>query len=133
MGYSYKGTMGIERVLLVDDEPAIRKVAELSLRAVGKWEVILAASGAEAIRVASATKPDLILLDAVMPEMDGPATLASLRETEAGAEIPIIFLTGKSSEGDCERFLAMGARGVLPKPFDPMKLPGPIRRILGDG
>ena len=125
--------MAIAKVLMVDDEPDIRRIGQMSLRAVGKWEVALAASGAEALRAAIEGRPDVILLDVMMPGMDGPATLSALRGDPATAAIPVIFMTAKVQQHEVERYLALGAAGVIKKPFDPMTLPDEVRRIVGDG
>jgi CheY-like chemotaxis protein len=120
----------IEKVLMVDDEPHVRRVAELSLARVGKWSVFLAASGAEALAAAEREHPDLILLDVMMPGMDGPTTLSALQAHAAVATIPVIFMTAKVQEREVERYLGLGAAGVISKPFDPMLLPAQIRRII---
>jgi CheY-like chemotaxis protein len=120
----------ISKVLLVDDEPHIRRIGELSLKGVGKWIAVLASSGAEALTIAEQQKPDLILLDVMMPGMDGPATLQLLRASEATAGIPVIFMTAKVQKHEVDKYLAAGAVGVIPKPFDPMALPAQILQIL---
>ena len=117
-------------MLMVDDEPHVRRVAELSLARVGHWSVTLAVSGTEALAVAEREQPDLILLDVMMPGMDGPTTLSALQAREAVASIPVIFMTAKVQEHEIARYLALGAAGVVFKPFDPLKLPDQIRRIL---
>ena len=122
--------MAIEKIMMVDDEPHIRRIGELSLRGVGKWSVVLAGSGPEALELAKKEKPDVILLDVMMPGMDGPATLAKLREAEETATIPVIFLTAKAQRHEVERYRMLGAAGVLTKPFDPMTLPDEVRSIL---
>jgi CheY-like chemotaxis protein len=120
----------VDKVLMVDDEPHVRRVAELCLARVGHWSVTLAASGGEALEVAERDRPDLILLDVMMPGMDGPMTLNALQADEALATIPVIFMTAKVQEHEIERYLALGAAGVICKPFDPLELPDQIRRIL---
>jgi CheY-like chemotaxis protein len=114
---------------MVDDEPHIRRVGELALRSVGGWEVRVAASGEEAVEMANAEQPDVILLDVMMPGMDGPMTLERLRENAETAGIPVIFMTAKVQRHEVDRYLRLGARGVISKPFDPMTLPDEIRRI----
>jgi CheY-like chemotaxis protein len=121
--------MPISRVLVVDDEPHIRRIGELALRSVGNMEVYLASSGAEAVELAAAERPDVILLDGMMPGMDGPTTLGSLRERPETAQIPVIFMTAKVRQHEVERYLRLGAAGVIAKPFDPMRLPDDVRRI----
>lgn len=120
----------ISKVLLVDDEPHIRRIGELSLKGVGKWTTVLASSGTEALTMAERENPDLILLDVMMPGMDGPATLQQLRATESTARIPVIFMTAKVQKHEVDKYLAAGAVGVIPKPFDPMALPSLILQIL---
>jgi CheY-like chemotaxis protein len=120
----------IRKVMMVDDEPHIRRIGELSLKGVGKWQVVLAGSGKEAIDLARREQPDVILLDVMMPGMDGPATLAELRDSTDTAGIPVIFLTAKAQRHEVERYRMLGAAGVLTKPFDPMTLPDEVRNIL---
>ena len=122
--------MKINKVLVIEDEPHIRRIGELSLKGVGKWEVVLAASGAEGLAAAASTQPDVILLDVMMPGMDGPTTLAELRAQPNTSNIPVIFITAKVEKHEVERYLALGAVGVISKPFDPLKLPGDIERII---
>jgi len=122
----------IAKVLLVDDEPHIRRIGELSLKGVGKWVAVLASSGGEALKIAETENPDLILLDVMMPGMDGPATLQQLRASETTARIPVIFMTAKVQKHEVDKYLAAGAVGVIPKPFDPMALPSLILQILSN-
>lgn len=123
--------MEIRSVLLVDDDKDIRLVGRLILESVGQWRVLLASSGDEAIALAARERPDVILLDMVMPEKDGTAVLADLRSLPETASIPVIFLTAKAQERDRVRYLGLGAAGVITKPFEPMALPREIRSILG--
>lgn len=120
----------ISKVLLVDDEPMMRRIGAMSLERVGKFTVVLASNGLDAMAVAEREKPDLILLDVMMPNMDGLATLQKLRASEATSAIPVIFLTGKTEQQEVDEYLAAGAVGVIPKPFDPMTLPSQIHEIL---
>ena len=122
--------MTIRKVLLVDDEDDIRTIGQLSLSRVGGWQTVLAASGAEAVAKAAAEQPDLILLDVMMPGMDGPTTLGQLRAQEATAKTPVIFMTAKIQKQEVARYLELGAVGVIGKPFDPMTLPAEIKRLL---
>jgi CheY-like chemotaxis protein len=119
------------RLLLVDDDDAIREIAQVSLERVGGWVVVAAASGGEAIEIAESSGIfDLVLLDVMMPGIDGPTTLGRLRGP-LPADVPIIFLTAKLQPADRKRLRALGAAGVIAKPFDPMALPGEVERILG--
>ncbi|MFO0589570.1 MAG: response regulator [Polyangiaceae bacterium] len=122
--------MTIQKIMMVDDEPHIRRIGELSLRGVGRWTVVLAGSGREAVEMARREQSDVILLDVMMPGMDGPATLAELREVRETAAIPVIFLTAKAQRHEVERYRMLGAAGVLTKPFDPMTLPDEVRSII---
>jgi CheY-like chemotaxis protein len=122
--------MSVAKVLLVDDEPHIRRIGELSLKGVGKWTVVLASSGPDAIEAAAREAPDVILLDVMMPGMDGQETLSQLRTREETAKIPVIFMTAKVQKHEVDRYRDAGAAGVIPKPFDPMALPSMILGIL---
>lgn len=122
--------MQIDRVLMVDDDPAIRQIAQICLTRVGQWEVVLASSGPEALRLGPPFNPDVILLDVMMPGMDGPTTLRLLQENAVVAKTPVIFMTAKVLSQEMESYSKMGAKGVISKPFDPMKLPSEIRQIL---
>ncbi|RKG85169.1 response regulator [Corallococcus praedator] len=120
----------IQKVLLVDDEDDIRTIGQLSLSRVGKWQTVLASSGAEALEKAATEVPDLILLDVMMPGMDGPTTFGRLRAQAATANTPIIFMTAKIQKQEVARYLELGAVGVIGKPFDPMTLPQEIRKLV---
>ena len=117
------------KLLLVDDEDDIRRVATLSLERVGGWEVVPAGSGAEAVAAAQGGGFDAVLLDVMMPDVDGPATLERLRPM-LGPEVPVVFLTAKVQPADIERLRELGAAGVLAKPFDPMRLPDELAEVL---
>ena len=111
-----------QKLLVIDDEEDIREVASLTLELKEGWEVAAAGSGADGIRLARGDKPDAILLDVMMPDMDGPTTLRTLRCLTATKDIPIIFLTAKVQAADRRRYLDMGVNGVIAKPFDPLTL-----------
>ena len=123
--------MELRTVLLVDDEEDIRAVGQIALEDVGGLVPLLAGTSDEAVALANSGRPDLILLDVMMPGTDGPGTLARLRAAPATASIPIIFLTAKVQKADVQRLLALGAAGVIAKPFDPMTLVDEARKILG--
>lgn len=114
--------MSATRILYVDDEPDIREVVDISLGLNPDFEVRECASGAEAIAAAAVWSPSLILLDVIMPEMDGPTTLAHLRENPQTSHIPVLFMTARTQAREVEHMISLGARGVIPKPFDPMTL-----------
>jgi two-component system OmpR family response regulator len=118
------------KVLVIDDEPDIRKIAKLSLTRVGGMQVVEASGGPDGVRLAEAERPDAILLDVMMPGMDGPATLAMLKAGEATSKIPVVFLTAKAMTSELERLKALGAVAVLTKPFDPMTLPKELQAAL---
>ena len=118
-------------VLLVDDEPDILEVASVALAALKGWDVRTAGSGAAAVEAARAEPPDAIVLDVMMPGLDGPATLAELRRHPETAGVPVVFLTAKVQVVDRERLLADGALGVLAKPFDPVTLGDELAALLG--
>jgi CheY-like chemotaxis protein len=119
------------RVLIVDDEDDIREVAQLSLEMVAGWQVLTARSGGEAVACAHSDRPDAILLDVMMPDMDGPTTFRRLQENPATRHIPVVLLTAKVQAADQLRLGGLGVAGVLEKPFDPMRLAGDVAAILG--
>jgi len=118
------------RILHVDDEPDIREVVELSLGLDPVFAVRGCGSGTEALTVAADWRPDIILLDVMMPEMDGPATLVQLRQSAGTADIPVIFMTARAQAREADRFRSLGAVGVIPKPFDPMTLAASVSSYL---
>ncbi|MDX2098433.1 MAG: response regulator [Leptolyngbyaceae cyanobacterium bins.59] len=114
--------MTTRRILIVDDEEDIRTVAQASLEIMGDWEVITAASGQEGIAKAEADQPDVILLDVMMPDIDGPTTFQHLQANPATAHIPVILLTAKAQTADQRKFAQLGVTAVFVKPFDPVTL-----------
>lgn len=118
------------KVLLIDDEADIRRIARLGLARVGRMDVEEAASGKEGLRKAQEDKPDVILLDVMLPGLDGPSTLAALRSNASTADIPVVFLTAKAMTSEVERLMGLGAVGVVTKPFDPMTLADDLRALL---
>jgi CheY-like chemotaxis protein len=120
------------RVLIIDDEDDARYIARVSLGRVGGMSVIEASNGADGIARALAEQPDFILLDLMMPGMDGAATLRALRANPATAAIPVVFLTANAVASEVEMLKRFGARGVLLKPFDPMTLAGDVRAMVDD-
>jgi CheY-like chemotaxis protein len=117
-------------ILLIDDEDDIREVAVLSLEATQGWTVASANGGATGLALAGTCAPDMILLDVMMPEMDGPTTVRALRANEATRSIPVIFLTAKVQAADRQRFMQLGVQGIIAKPFDPMTLGQQISELL---
>lgn len=121
----------VYRILIIDDEDDIREVAALSLESVAGWEVIVAGSGPQGLARAIEYQPDAILLDVMMPGMDGPSTFRELRKNPATASIPVLLLTAKVQSSDQRRFADLGVDGVLFKPFDPLVLHQQIATALG--
>ncbi|MES2408143.1 MAG: response regulator [Pseudomonadota bacterium] len=121
--------MQLQRILYVEDESDIQAVAKLALEMVGGFQVMICGGGEEALEKVGEFAPDLILLDVMMPGMDGPTTLLRLRADAATAAIPVIFLTAKVQPAEVAQFQALGALDVIPKPFDPMNLANRVREI----
>jgi CheY-like chemotaxis protein len=119
------------RILIIDDEDDIREVAALSLETVAGWEVAMASSGAQGVMRAAEYRPDAILLDVMMPGMDGPSTFRELRKNPVTANIPVVLLTAKVQSNDQRRFADLGVEAVLFKPFDPLTLSTQIAGVLG--
>ena len=118
-------------ILLIDDEDDIREVAALSLETVAGWNTLAAPDGRQGLAMASEHKPDAILLDVMMPGMDGPTTFRKLSEDPATTGIPVLLLTAKVQSSDQRHFADLGVRAVLLKPFDPLTLSTQIAEVLG--
>ncbi|PVG84009.1 two-component system response regulator [Nocardioides gansuensis] len=119
------------RVLVVDDDDDIREVAQYSLELVAGWDVDVASGGQEAVELCRASPPDAILLDVMMPLMDGPTTFATLQADARTRDIPVILLTAKVQPAERRRWDGLGVAGVLAKPFDPLGLSGEVEKLLG--
>ncbi|WP_049723876.1 response regulator [Gilvimarinus polysaccharolyticus] len=119
----------LNTILYVEDEPDIRAIVELALQTIGGFTLISCASGKEALAAAGTQIPDLIVLDVMMPEMDGPETLRQLRKMPSMAKIPAIFMTAKVQPDEIIEYRALGALDVIPKPFDPLGLAQRINDI----
>jgi CheY-like chemotaxis protein len=119
------------RILLVDDDALLREVAQSALELVGGWQVSTADSGGQAQQQARTERPDAILLDVMMPGLDGPTTVNALRADPVTRDIPIIFLTAKMPSDDLEEWRPLHLAGVIPKPFDPMTLAADMAALLG--
>jgi CheY-like chemotaxis protein len=124
-------TAELERIMYVDDEPDIRTIVELVLHTLEGFTLTLCGSGSEALRRAPEVLPQLILLDVMMPGMDGPETLRALRALPATAAVPVVFVTAKIQPAEVARFRELGAVEVIAKPFDPMALAGQVRDVWG--
>lgn len=122
--------MVTRRILVIDDEDDILEVAQLTLEAVGQWQVLTASSGSEGIRIAAAEHPDAILLDVMMPDMDGLTTFQKLQANSATQDIPVVLLTAKVQPADQRRFAQLGVTAVITKPFNPLDLPDQVAKVL---
>ena len=122
--------MTVKRVLIIDDEDDIREVAQTSLEIMGGWDVFTAASSQEGITIAEAEQPDAILLDVMLPDVDGPATFQKLQANPVTAQIPVILLTAKAQASDQRYFADLGVMAVLTKPFDPVTLADRVAEAL---
>ena len=123
--------MTVPTVLVVDDDDSVREITQLALEVVAGWQVIAADGGAAALELARAHRPDAVLLDVMMPEMDGPTTLRHLKADGTTRDIPVILLTAKVLAGERQAWDELAISGVIAKPFDPMGLPTEVSRMLG--
>ncbi|MDE3105670.1 MAG: response regulator [Acidobacteriota bacterium] len=121
----------MRRVLIIDDEDDIREVAALSLEAIAGWQILTAGSGVEGMAIAAAERPDAIIMDVMMPEMDGPTTFGLMQQDASIKHIPVLLLTAKVQGVDQRRFANLGVAGVLFKPFDPLTLSQQVADVLG--
>ena len=119
----------LTRILHVEDEPDIREIVRLALALIGRYTVESCASGQQAIERAPGFRPDIILLDVMMPGMSGPETLAALRGLDAGVDAPAVFMTAKSRMAEFDDLRALGAVDVIAKPFDPLTVSEQVSQI----
>ena len=117
------------KILHVDDEADIRAITKLALESIGGFNVTSCASGTEAIATVADVAPELIVMDVMMPEMDGPTTFRALQDIPDANRIPVIFMTAKTQKDEIESLMALGAIGVIAKPFDPVQLSKEVERI----
>ena len=117
------------KILHVDDEADIRAITKLALESIGGFNVTSCASGTEAIAAVADVAPELIVMDVMMPEMDGPTTFRALQDIPDANRIPVIFMTAKTQKDEIESLMALGAIGVIAKPFDPVQLSKEVERI----
>ena len=122
-------TQALEKVMLVEDDSDIRTVAGMALEMVGGLNILACESGAQALEMVAGFAPQLVLLDVMMPGMNGPEVLQALRQRADTAAIPVIFLTAKVQEGAIAKLRALGALDVIAKPFDPMTLAATVRAL----
>jgi CheY-like chemotaxis protein len=122
--------MTAKRVLIIDDEYGIRKIVEISLKAIAGWEVLVAASGQEGVAIATAEHPDAILLDVMMPGMDGVATFQQMQANPELQSIPTILLTAKAQTNEQRQFIELPIAGVITKPFKAPDLVNQMRSLL---
>lgn len=117
-------------ILLIDDEETIQEVVQVGIEIEVGWQVLIASSGAEGINLADQKQPDAILLDVMMPELDGISTLSQLKANLKTQSIPVIFLTAKTQAADKNHFQSLGVAGIITKPFNSMTLASRIANIL---
>jgi CheY-like chemotaxis protein len=122
--------MTTKRILVIDDEDGIREIIQICLEAAAGWEVETAASGSEGLAIAQSMQPDAILLDVMMPDMDGPTTFRQLQANSVTQHIPTILLTAKAKISEQQQFIDLGITGVITKPFKAQDLVNQIRDIL---
>jgi CheY-like chemotaxis protein len=121
-----------KRILIIDDERDIREATQICLEVSGDWEVLTAASGREGLIKAAAEHPDAILLDVMMPDMDGLTTLANLQANPATENIPVIFLTAKAQAAEQRQFTQLGVAAVITKPYDPFTLSNQVVQVIDE-
>ena len=121
----------IPTVLVVDDDDAIREITQVALELVAGWEVLTAGGGREALARAAEHRPDAVLLDLMMPDMDGLTTFRHLQADPATRDVPVILVTAKAQVGDRQAWDGLPVAGVIAKPFDPMTLAADVAALLG--
>lgn len=120
------------RVLYVEDDPDIQVIARIAMEDLGGFDVRACESGEQALVAIADFLPDLLLLDVMMPGMDGPTLLTHLRRSENGASAPAIFMTARVQRSEIDEYMAQGATAVIAKPFDPLTLADQIRQTLAE-
>jgi two-component system, OmpR family, response regulator len=119
----------LNKIMYIEDDVDIQKVVKLSLEKIGKFNVVIYNSGQEALNAISTEKPDIILMDVMMPDMDGPATFEKIKSTPEFADIPVVFMTAKAQVQEVARYRELGVLDVIIKPFDPLTLAETIKKI----
>lgn len=122
-------TKALSKILYVEDEPDIAQVAKLALETVGGFSIESCENGKVALEKGPAFEPDLVLMDVMMPEMDGPTALKEMKKMPEMQNVPVIFMTAKVQPSEIAEYKAMGAVDVIPKPFDPMTLADQVRQV----
>ena len=122
--------MGHKRILIIDDDHRIREVTKLTLELMAEWEVVTASSGSEGLALAETALPDAILLDVMMPDLDGIETLRNLRANSLTQHVPVLLLTAKVQTTEQQQLVNLGVAGIISKPFDPLTLPTTISEAL---
>lgn len=123
--------MDNKRILVIDDEDGVRDIIQITLEAVAGWEVMTAASGQEGLELARTQQPDAILLDVMMPNLDGPATFKQLQADHKTQHIPTILLTAKAKSSEQQQYANLGVNGIIVKPFEAQSLVNQIQSLLG--
>lgn len=123
--------MTAKRILIIDNEQYIQEVAQICLETTAGWEVLTASSGREGLLKAETEQPDAILLDVMMPDMDGVSTFETLQENSATQNIPVILLTAKVQAADRRRYAELGIKATIAKPFNPLELASQVAQALG--
>lgn len=118
------------RILMVDDDSNIRRIAQIALSRMGPWDVFLASCGSEAMLLIETMKPEVVLLDVMMPEEDGPTVLRKIRALPGGEDIPVIFITAKVQRHEVDDLMDLGVAGIVSKPFDVKSLSSEVLSIL---
>lgn len=121
------------KILYVEDDPDIRVIARIALEDIGGFDIRSCGCGPEALEAIAHYRPDFLLLDVTLPDMDGPTLLGHLRRTSNGAAAPVIFMTARVQKSEVARYLALGAIDVIAKPFDPLTLPAKITQWVVKG
>ncbi len=122
--------MTTKLILIVDDDESIQTVVQFGIQMATDWEVLIASSGPQGLKIAGDRSPDVILLDVMMPDMDGIATFKALQSEPQTAQIPVIFLTAKAQTSERRQFNDLGVSGVITKPFNSLDLPDQISKML---
>lgn len=122
----------LKKILYAEDEPDVQMVVEITVQTMSNYDIKICSNGKLLLDVVEEYNPDLILLDVMMPEMDGPTTFKHLKENENTKNIPVIFMTAKAQTHEVETFMKIGAVGVITKPFDPVQLCLDIEKIWND-